>query len=340
MVALKPREAERFAQKPDTGVGIVLVFGQDDGLIVELAGKIARAVAGGDDLALIRLDGAQVMADPGSLADQVMSIPMFGGRRAIWLRDGGTRALQPIVEPLLGKIPRDTLLVIEAGDLKKGTGLRKLIEEHGSAIAVVCYADDDQTIAALAQEEARAHGLSIDRDAIMLLEGLLGGDRMATRGEIRKLCLYALKAGTIKADDVVAVIGDVSGFAMDELVDAVALGDLPAVDRALRRLTSDGSHLPVALGAVARHFQMLARGRAAVDEGKRAAEVVERMAPPIFWKRKDTVARQLTAWPQARIDRALARLDAALLATRRTPALQEALVSEVLLSIASAARAK
>lgn len=340
MVSLKPREAERLAQKPDTGAGIVLVFGQDDGLIVELAGKIAKAVAGGDDLALIRLEAAQVMADPGSLADAVMSIPMFGGRRAIWLRDAGTRALQPMIEPLIGKIPRDTLLVIEAGDLKKGTGLRKLIEEHPRAIAIVCYADDDQTIATLAQEEARAHGLSIDRDAVQLLEGLLGGDRMATRGEIRKLCLYALKSGTIKAEDVEAVIGDVSGFAMDELVDAVALGDLHDVDHAMRRLTADGSHLPVALGAVARHFQALARGRVAVDEGRRPAEVVERMAPPIFWKRKESVARQLSLWPQARIDRALARLDAALLATRRTPTLQEAIVSETLLSIAGAAKAK
>jgi DNA polymerase-3 subunit delta len=340
MVALKPREAERLAQKPDTSAGIVLVFGQDEGLIVELAGKIAKAVAAGDDLALIRLEAAQIMADPGSLADAVMSIPMFGGRRAIWLRDGGTRALHPLIEPLMGKIPRDTLLVIEAGDLKKGTGLRKLIEDDRQAIAVVCYADDDQTIAALAQEEARAHGLSIDRDAVQMLEGLLGGDRMATRGEIRKLCLYALKNGTIRVDDVEAVIGDVSGFAMDELVDAVALGDLDAVDRALRRLVSDGSHLPVAVGAVARHFQALARGRAAVDEGRRAAEVVERMAPPIFWKRKDAVARQLSLWPQARIDRALARLDAALLATRRTPSLQEAIVSEALLSIAGAVKAK
>jgi len=340
MVALKPREAERLAQKPDTGPGIVLVFGQDEGLIVELSAKIAKAVAGGDDLALIRLDAAQIIADPGSLADAVMSIPMFGGKRAIWLRDGGTRALQPLIEPLLGKIPRDTLLVIEAGDLKKGTGLRKLIEDDRQAIAVICYADDDQTIAALAQEEARAHGLTIERDALLLLESLLGGDRMATRGEIRKLCLYCLKAGAIKAEDVEAVIGDVSGFAMDELVDAVALGDLAAVDHALRRLVADGSHLPVALGAVARHFQALARGRASVDEGRRPAEVVERMAPPVFWKRKEIVARQLGLWPQPRIDRALARLDAALLGTRRTPALQTAIASEVLLSIASAAKAK
>ena len=42
--------------------------------------------------------------------------------------------------------PRDAVIVIEAGDLKKGVGLRAVVEAAASAMALPCYADEEPGI--------------------------------------------------------------------------------------------------------------------------------------------------------------------------------------------------
>jgi len=55
---------------------------------------------------------------------------------------------------------------------------------------------------------------------------LLGGDRQASRNELRKLALYAHGAGEATLDDVMAVVADASELKLDPIVDA-AFAEMP-----------------------------------------------------------------------------------------------------------------
>src|SRR5207244_7518736 len=59
---------------------------------------------------------------------------------------------------------------------------------------------------------------------ISLLTSLLGGDRLASRSEIRKLTLYAHGQSRVEIDDVLAVVADASMLALDTLIDAAFAG--------------------------------------------------------------------------------------------------------------------
>ncbi|MFX8573797.1 hypothetical protein ABTM22_19895, partial [Acinetobacter baumannii] len=88
------------------------------------------------------------------------------------------------------------------------TALRKKFEDHRRAVAIPCYADTAEDLRRLIDAECRNAGLAIDPDARDLLESLIGGDRLASRGEIQKLLLYAKGMTRISVDDVLAVVGD------------------------------------------------------------------------------------------------------------------------------------
>ena len=341
MASLKSSEIDAFVRAPSARFGVVLVFGPDDGLVTERATAIVKAASGGDDdpFSLVRLEGADLAADPARLVDEARTISLFGNRRVVWVRDCGTRAILPAVQPLLDDPTDGSLVVLEAGDLKKTAPLRKKIEDHASAAAIACYADDAQDIARLVDRELAEAGLAIDRDARELLEANLGGDRLASRGELRKLCLYAHGAKRITLADVEAVVGDASALAMDELVDGVAGGDPVAVDRVLGRLEASGINVAAAAIMLQRHFQMLDRLRAAMKAGRSASDVVAGVQPPIFFRRRATVARQLSLWTPERLARAARILDEAVLRTRTMPALAEAVMSDAALTLARAARA-
>src|SRR5205823_990182 len=90
MVALKSSEIESFVARPDPARAVVLVFGPDAGLVSERADAIIRASVDDptDPFALVRLDGDALASDPARLIDEATTIPLFGGRRAIPVRDG------------------------------------------------------------------------------------------------------------------------------------------------------------------------------------------------------------------------------------------------------------
>lgn len=340
MTVLKAHEVDAFLKAPGERWGVVLVHGPDDGLVTERATMIVRAASPGDDpFSLVRLDGAELVSDPARLVDEARTISLFGSRRVVWVRDCGARAILPAVQPLLDEPAKGSLVVLEAGDLKKTAPLRKKIEDSPSALAIACYADGAQDIARLVDRELQEAGLSIDRDAREVLEAHLGGDRLASRGEIRKLCLYALGQKKVTVADVEAIVGDASALAMNEFIDAVAGGDPVGADRLLARLASSGTHVSVAASALMRHFQLLERLRAEVGQGRSAATVVAGVQPPIFFRRRDAFVRQLGLWNRERLERAARLLDEGLLHSRTMPTLAEAVVSDVALTLARAARA-
>src|SRR5271154_6087548 len=203
MVAVKPQDVDAFVARPDPTRPVLLVFGPDTGLVSERVNALIKASVDdpADPFALARLEGEDVSADPPRLVEEARTIPLFGGRRAVWVK-AGNRNIAPAVEALLGAGTLECRVSIEAGDLRRNAPLRTLGERAKNAAALPCYADTEKDRARLIDDEMRAAGLTLAPDARALLIPLLGGDRQASRNEIRKLALYAHGRGEVGIDDV------------------------------------------------------------------------------------------------------------------------------------------
>src|SRR5205823_102538 len=125
-----------------------------------------------DPFSLIKLDGSDL--SPGRLADETNSIGLFGGGKLVWVRASGTeKSLTDGLGFLAQEPPRDAYVIVEAGDLKKGSALRKLGETARSLLSVACYADDVKALNALIDRELGAAGLRITPGAREALRDLL-----------------------------------------------------------------------------------------------------------------------------------------------------------------------
>ncbi|MFZ1896337.1 MAG: DNA polymerase III subunit delta, partial [Rhodoplanes sp.] len=231
MAALKGAEIDAYVAQPDARL-IALVYGVDAGLVRERVEALLAASVDdvNDPFALVRVEADTLTAHPQRLLEEAHTVPLFGGRRALWVKAGGAN-IAAAVEALLADPPqKDCRVVIEAGDLRKGAPLRALVEQAKGAVALACYADSERDLARLVTEELRAAKLSIAPDAQALLVSLLGGDRKASRNEIRKLALHAHGKERVEADDVLAVVADASSLAVDSVIDATFAGRIQVFD--------------------------------------------------------------------------------------------------------------
>src|SRR5581483_10129302 len=116
-----------------------------------------------------------------------------------------------------------------------------LLEKARCAAVIACYADDTQGLGRLIDSEMRDAKLAIAPDARAALIALLGGDRLASRSEIRKLALYATGKERVELDDVFAVVADASALALDAVLDAAFGGRATDTEQQVSRAIAGGT---------------------------------------------------------------------------------------------------
>ena len=341
MTAIKASDVDRFVARPNPAQPIVLVFGPDTGLVRERVDALVRASVDdpNDPFALARIEGDELASNPSRLVEEAHTIPLFGGRRAVLVK-AGARNIAAAVETVIATPSTECRVIIEAGNLSKSAPLRALCEKAKVAAALPCYADNERSLDQLIDEEMRATNLTITSDARATLLALLGGDRLASRNEIRKLALYAQGQKSIELADVMAVVADASQMALDSVADAVFAGKTGDVDSEFGKARASGSSPAAIVSAAIRQVANLHKMRLAIESGDSIEFAMKRVAPPVHFTREREVSEALRAWSPARLLRAMDQLAEASLEMRRNAPLAEAIAQRTLLSLAVNARKK
>ncbi len=191
MVALKGFEIDKFLARPHRP--IVLVFGPDAGLARERAEALVRMSVDDpkDPFQLARLDGDDLAGEPTRLVEEANTIPLFGGRRAVWVK-AGARNFAPAVEALVAAPAPDCRVVIEAGDLKRNAPLRVICERGKARVEL------EDVMAAVADASTLA------------LDGLIDAAFAGRTGELEVQFGKARTAGTAPGAIVSAALRQVA----------------------------------------------------------------------------------------------------------------------------------
>jgi DNA polymerase-3 subunit delta len=340
-VKIEPRQAEAFLKKPDPKIRGVVIYGNDDGLIAERAQQLAKSVCEDlkDPFRVVDIAGEALKGDPARLADEFGAMSLMGGRRVIRVRPAGEETAAAL-ENLVAAPAGDALIVIEGGNLTPRSGLRTLAETEPSLAAMPCYMDSEGELERLVEAAAKAHGLSVDADALEWIVERLGGDRGQTRSELDKLMLY--KSGdetkTVALDDALAVLGDTAAIGIDDVIGATFDGNLVALDRALDRVFAEGGNPVQLVRAVQRHVDQLhmVAGHASAGGNMEAAMFKARGLPrggPV----RARFERHVRSWPLPRLSQAVSRVLEAEMDCKSTGLPDEAIARRLCLALARVA---
>lgn len=337
---LDARRVGAFLRDPGS-CRVVLLYGDDTGLIRERADAMVRAVAGALDepFRVVELTGADIRALPAEAA----SLSLTGGRRVVRVRDAGESALAPVQAVLAG--PASALVVLEgAAGLPARSRLRAALEAAADAAAIGCYPEEGRALEETIRATLAEAGVSVEPEALAWLAGQLGANHAATRRELEKLALYAGpgegKPGRrVDLEAAAACVGDIAGLSLDDALFAATAGDVPTADRALELAIAEGATAVGVLRTALMHLQRLHRARLAMDRGISAAEAAKASRPPIFFRRVGAFARALTLWPTPALMGAMAGLAEAERACKRTAAPDSVICRNAVLALARRARA-
>jgi DNA polymerase-3 subunit delta len=149
--------------------------------------------------------------------------------------------------------------------------------------------------------------------------------------------LYAHGRAEVGLDEVKAVVSDASDLGLDELIDTAFAGRISELDPLLSKVREDGTSIGSIFFAAQRQLAQLHKWRTAMEAGELSS--VDRAMPPVHFSRKELVGAALQRWSAARLAGAMTELADAVLVSRKTSSVAQAVAERALLSISRQANA-
>jgi len=334
--ALKTLETDHFS---------VLAYGPDAGGVSDLLKRAQAAILGDtepDPMALVKLTGEVLTADPARLFDEAAQPAFFGGPKIIHagpVTDNHLASVQAVLEADL-----PAYLLLEAGTLPPKSKVRQLFEKSKNAYAAACYLDAERDIEALIDEMLIGRGVMVSRDARIYLRSQLGNDRSITRAELEKLALYA---GTFTNDapredlslaDVRDLIGTNASETTDDIAAAAFSGLGDQADTLLKNALGQETNGVEIVRAIAWRCLRLLAASVDVDQGKSPTDAVAALKPPVFWKDKSSYTAQVASWKRMRLQACLSLIIDAEIALKGQGPRPDITLGRLLMQISMAGR--
>jgi len=331
---LAPQRVAAFLRNPGD-CRVVLLYGDDAGMIRQRAETLVRAVAGSLDDPFLVAELARDRLD--RLADEAASVPLTGGRRVVRVRDATDAATGPAQAVLDSRA--QALVVLEAPGIAARSKLRSLLEAAPDGAAVGCYPEEGRALEETIRRALDAATAGVDQDALSWLTGQLGADQVSTQAELEKLSLCAGPAGRVDLEMAMHCVGDAAGLSLDDALFAATAGDLATADRALELAVAEGTAPVGVLRGGLMHLQRLYRARLLMETGMSAGEAARAARPPVFFRRVAAFTKALNLWSPTSLAAAMAGLSQAERNCKRTGAPDHTLSRHAVLTLARRAMA-
>ena len=319
---LSSKNLGAYFRNPETDRAGILIYGPDPMRIALKRQELIKALVGpkGDkEMRLSRISAAELRKDPAILNDALKAQSFFPGPRVTFLE-----AASDTVAPILSNALEDwrdgdAQLVVTAAQLRAGSPLRKLFENHPNSYAAAIYTDPpSQSDIQMAVEKTGLPPLPRDvfQAVMSLSRSLEPGDLQQT---LDKIALYKLNDETpLTVEDIELCAPLSHQAAIDDMLNSVAEGNKQDIGPIMERLVSQGVQ-PVALciGA-SRHFRTLFK---IATDPRGPAAGIRQLQPPVFGPRRDVLMRHAQSWGVAKSKKAvemLTDLDLTLRSARQT----------------------
>lgn len=275
----------------------VLIYGPDAGQVDEFCDKAIEKLDIEKDN-LFAVDSDELRDKQDALFAESCSPSMFGGRKMVLISNAGDSDAKNIAE-LVNHNGLCATVIVTAGDLRAGGGLRSLFEGSDSLAALACYTDDARSLANLIRKElSAATGIQqITPDAMAYMTSHLGGDRGITRGFLTKIALYVDDKKIVELEDVEKCLPDTGAADTDDFLYSLTAGHIQQTMMALDRLLYDNAEPNMLVRMLDSHFKKL------------LTAVVDGQLPRLFWKVADKFNQAMKIWPEPEIVAVLVRLN-------------------------------
>lgn len=275
---------------------LFLLYGENDGLKKEIKELIVETINKQDNnTEYLSIYEDEVLADNEKFYNSIYSGSLFSDKKIIILNNGTDKIINQIKE-IENKFPKNIFIIIFADILEKKSKLRNFFETSLKTLCVACYADSDRDLEIIANNEFRKNNINIARESINLLIEKSNSNRSNLKNEIEKIKAFAINKKILKVDEIKSIINFSGEYKSDNFINECLCGNISQYKKSLTELYSNTINQIFLLRILSNKVKRLLAIKEKENDHKNIDNLISALKPPIFWKEKPIVKKQLTIW--------------------------------------------
>jgi len=273
-----------------------LLYGENNGLRKDIRESIKIAVSQQDaHIELFTLYENDIIDNEENFYNSIYSGSLFSNKKIITINAGTDKIIKQIND-IADKCPENIFLIIFADVLEKKSKLRNFFEKNLKTLCIPCYLDNDKDLEIITQKELKKNNIIISRESINLLIEKSNKDRNNLKNEIEKIKSFSLNKKKIEIDEIKSIINFSGEYKSDALINECLCGNILQYKKILSELYISTVNQIFLLRILSNKIQRLLNMKTLEINYNSLDSLLNASKPPIFWKEKPMVKKQLAIW--------------------------------------------
>ena len=273
-----------------------LIYGENEGLKKEVIQNLKKNMEGNIE----NYDEAQILVDKKIFYEKIFNQSLFDKEKIIIVNRCSDKIYE-VIENIFEKNISDTKVILEANILDKKSKLRNLFEKDKRLITIPTYKDTSLGLLEIARKFFNNYKISISQEAINLLVSRCNGDRGHLKSELDKVLIYMHGRKNINLEEIYKLTNLSENFSINELVDNSLSKNYQKTSEIINESNYNSEDGMIILRTFLQKAKRLLNIYEKLDNNLSFDNLINDYKPPIFWKDKPVVKKQLENWSKSKI---------------------------------------
>ena len=269
---------------------LFLIYGENEGLKNDIIKKIKNNYSFKE----VKYEEAQVLSNKSEFYNEINNRSLFDENKTYLIERCSEKISEIIFEFIEKDI--DDLMIINCGILEKKSKLRSILEKSNKAVVIPTYKDNSQSLVQIAKNFFVEKKISVSYETLNLLANRCNGDRGNLNSELLKISNYLIDKTTISLKEVYTLTNLSENYSAFELVDASLSKNLKKTQEILNENNYSQEDSFLVLRVFLMKTKKILNLLESVGKQKDIDKAILEYKPPIFWKDKPVIKRQLQIW--------------------------------------------
>jgi len=293
-----------------------LLYGNNSGLIKDTLKKIIKSKMSNN---IFNYDEIDIIKNPKNFEENVNNKSFFDDEKIIIISRATDKIFKTIEETVEENLD-DVVIILTSGILEKKSKLRNFFEKNKNTICVPFYEDNLQTLSLLAQNFFKEKKISISQLNINLIIERCSGDRINLNNELEKIHNFSIEKKSINTEDILKLTNLSENFDVAELVDNSLAMNKKKTLYILNENSFTGEDSVMIIRIFLNKLKRLLKLQSEIKIKKNVENTISAHRPPIFWKDKDIIKRQMQIWSLEKIQKLMIKVNNIELFVKKYPA--------------------
>ena len=271
---------------------LFLIYGENEGLKEDLILEFSKDYSKENTF---KYSEKEIFLNLENFYNNIFSQSFFEKKKLIIVNNASEK-IKSEIELILTKNIEDITLIFLSNILEKKSKLRNLFEKDKNLICVAVYKDDHRVLFNLANSFFKSKKIDISTESINLIIERSSEDRKNLRNELKKIDCFIGNKKKIDFDDLIKLTNLSENHNINKIVDTSLAKNTRETLRVINENIFSTEDIIIIIRSYLLRSKRLLRLITELEKNKNIDQVISASKPPIFWKDKDIVKKQLKIW--------------------------------------------